>query len=196
METNLRPSHSALRCYSIVAQRLHDEWGLLRSLYFLFVPRSWQDEKTSFFISLPSLKLTYHLSYFYLMKTLFIEDTNPYRMTNYALNVSIVRFCEFKASLVWHKGLDDIRRFVCQSKYFVSSIHRKKTCYTVIPTVMLVWTWAELSKIRRRVMLGLIRNVSFSCSRVSGFRQANMNISKLLTKEYISWKTKQFEFYF
>ena len=35
-------------------------------------------------------------------------------------------FCEYKASLVWHKGLDDIRRFVCQSKYFVSSIHRKK----------------------------------------------------------------------
>ena len=165
-ETNLRHSHSALRCYAIEPQRLHNEWGLLRSSYFFFVPRSWQDEQTSFFISLPSLKLTYHLSYFYLMKTLFLEDTNPYRITNYALNVSIVRkfFCVYKASLVWHKGLDDIRRFVCQSKNFVSSYHRKKTCYTVIPTVMLVWTWAELSKVRRRVILGLIGNVSFFCS--------------------------------
>ena len=127
-ETNLRHSHSALRCYAIEAQRLHNEWGLLWSSYFLFVLRSWQDEKTSFFISLPSLELTYHLSYFYLMKTLFLEDTNPYRITNYALNVSIVRkfFCVSKASLVWHKGLDEIRRFVCQSKYFVSSFHRKK----------------------------------------------------------------------
>ena len=32
-------------------------------------------KKTSFFISLPSLELTYHLSYFYIKKTLFLEDT-------------------------------------------------------------------------------------------------------------------------
>ena len=95
---------------------------------FFLCPTLVTRRKTSFFISLPSLKLTYHLSYFYLMKTLFLEDTNPYRMTNYALNVSIVRkfFCVSKASLVWHKGLDDIRRFVCQSKYFISLVHRKK----------------------------------------------------------------------
>ena len=122
--------------------------------------------KKIFLYFFTELNLSYHLSYFYIMKTLFLKDTNPYRKTNYALNVSIVRkfFCVYKASLVWHKGLDDIRRFVCQSKYFVSSYHRKKTCYTVIPTVMLVWTWAELSKVRRRVILGLIGNVSFFCS--------------------------------
>ena len=55
--------HTA-RISNIVVWILRFEVRFLMGTQNLFVPRSWRDEKTSFFISLPSPK-TYHLSYFY-----------------------------------------------------------------------------------------------------------------------------------
>ena len=78
-ESNLRRSDSALRCSTTKPQTLYGEQGPLRSScmtpvlqtarisdvdLFFYVPRSWQDDKISFSISLPSLKLTTFLILF------------------------------------------------------------------------------------------------------------------------------------
>ena len=89
-ESNLRPLDFTIWCSTTEPQRLYDEQGPLWShicsyttlvLYtarigniadpssyyaghIFFVPHLWQDEKTSFFISLPSLKLIIFLILF------------------------------------------------------------------------------------------------------------------------------------
>ena len=43
---------------SVIEHRSAKSEGLMGTQNFFFVPRLWQDEKTSFLISLPSSKLT------------------------------------------------------------------------------------------------------------------------------------------